>query len=83
MARSNLAVKRIDAQPVQLLSETAYLKAERAALDKHEYYDGQVLQMAGMLSLLHGPRRKARKRPRKGSNYDKANCRGHEAQLAG
>ncbi len=39
---ANLAVKR-----PALVSEAEYLAAERAALDKHEYYDGYVIQMAG------------------------------------
>ncbi len=39
---SNLAVKR-----VELISEAEYLAGERVALDKHEYYDGYVIQMAG------------------------------------
>ena len=39
---SNLAVKQS-----QLISEAEYLAGERLAVDKHEYYDGYVIQMAG------------------------------------
>lgn len=38
----NLAVKQS-----QLISEAEYLAGERLAVDKHEYYDGYVIQMAG------------------------------------
>ncbi len=39
---ANLAVKR-----PALISEAEYLAGERLALDKHEFYDGYVIQMAG------------------------------------
>ena len=39
----NLAVNR-----PPLISEAEYLAGERMALDKHEYFDGSVIQMAGV-----------------------------------